>query len=89
MSEVPEDRISALEELRQEALDYPDWYRSYIAEHPISDAPISYDSLIDKFCVVFEGHTMFFNEFDAAEDWYQLNTHRKHVASTVNVSDDS
>lgn len=90
MSEVPEDRITLLEDLRDEALDNPDWYRSYVAEHPpISEAPITFDSLLGKFCVVFDGHTMFFNEFDAAEDWYQLNTHRKHVASTADVSDDS
>ena len=83
MSEVPEDRLHIIEDLRDEIVDNPQSYREQVAEEHKDDVEdwISYDSYLNKFFTCFDGRTVFFDDFDTCADWLKLNTHRKQTAS--------
>jgi hypothetical protein len=67
MSEVPED-------LLYPDVDDTEWYDIIVNEQ--LDSVISYDSIVDRFYLYWEGDIQYFESFEAAEDWYKLNSAR-------------
>ena len=67
MSEVPED-------LLYPEIDDTEWYDIILNEN--LDSVISYDSIIDRFYLYWNGEIQYFESFESAEDWYKLNSAR-------------
>lgn len=67
MSEVPED-------LLYPEVDDTEWYDIILNEN--LDSVISYDSIVDRFYLYWNGEIHYFESFESAEDWYKLNSAR-------------